>query len=53
MEFSHEETHAHDQVDSVGGSSNTVSSRKVVVIEMFNTQRKEEADDAVAKFIIC
>ena len=50
MEFSHGATNDHDQVDSIGGSSNIFSSRKVVVIEMFNTQRKEEADDAVAEF---
>ena len=50
MEFSHGETHGHVQDDSVGGSSNIVSSRKAAVIEMFNTQCKEEADDAVAEF---
>jgi len=32
------------------GSSNTISSKKVVVINMFNTQRKEEARDAMARF---
>ena len=50
MESSQGEIDDHDQVDSIGDSSNTISSRKVVVIEMFNTQCKEEADDAMAEF---
>jgi hypothetical protein len=50
MEFSHGATNEHDQVDSIGGSSNTISSREVVIVEMFNTQCKEEADDAVVEF---
>jgi hypothetical protein len=50
MESSHGETDEHDQVDSIGCSSNTISSKKLVVIEMFNTQRKEEADDAMDEF---
>jgi hypothetical protein len=50
MESSQGATNDHDQVDSIGGSSNIISSRKVVVIEMFNTHCKEEAEDAMAEF---
>lgn len=49
-EFSQGAVNDNDELDSIQGPCNTMRSRKVVVIEMFNTQRKDEADDAVAEF---
>jgi len=49
MKSSQEATNDHDEVDSIGSSSNTSSRKKANVTEMFNMQRKAK-EDVVAKF---
>lgn len=50
MESSQRATNDSNKANSICGSSNTISSEKVVVTEMFNTQCKEEAKDAMVEF---
>jgi hypothetical protein len=49
-ESSQRVTNDNDQVDSIGGSTNTISSRNVALMEMFNPQCKEEVEDVVVEF---